>query len=209
MGAALAGIEADLYVASGTSTSFTQVTMTDSGDDQTYTTTDTTKRYWDDTATTTIEISTDSGGTWSTPAADTYTIQYVGGVVTFTTSDNTREVRSSGKYFTIAQLGQAFDWELNATANIMDITSFGKTFKVKMGGLLDATAKASRYYLDGTFFDLLGNRLVLILYPDFSAGTRFEGYAFIKSDPLKVSVDAVIAEDLELEIDGQLYYLAS
>ena len=37
-------------------------------------------------------------------------------------------------------------WELSPTANVMDITSFGDSWKVKLSGLKDWTAKVSGQY---------------------------------------------------------------
>lgn len=207
---ALTGTQADLYMASGTSVTFTSEVMTDSGDHQTYkvATGNTAHRYWDDQSALTIQTSPD-GTTWTTVTTN-FTVRYVGGVVTFTTVDATRQVRASGKYLPISQIGQAYDWELSPTVNILDTSTFGNGgWKTKQAGLHDATAKASRYFLDGTFFGLLGSRFVVIFYPNFSAGTRFEAYAWLKSDPTKVGVDALIDEELDWEIDGSIYYLAS
>ena len=210
--AALTGTLADLYMASGAGVTFTQEVMTDNGDHETYhvATANTAHRYWDDTSALTIEVSTDGGATWAAAAAGTYSVRYVGGVVTFTTVDSTREVRVSCKYLAISQVGQAYDWEVSPTVNILDVTTFsGGGWKQKTAGLHDATAKASRYYLDGTFFGLLGMRFVVIFYPHFSAGERYEAFAYLKSDPIKAGVDAVIDEELDWEIDGQLFFQAS
>jgi hypothetical protein len=208
--AAIAGYLSDLYMASGAGVTFTTEAMTDSGDHTIYTAGTAAHRYWDDTSALTIEVSTDGGSTWGAPTAGTYSVQYVGGVVTFTTADPTRSVRASGKYLAISQIGQAYDWELTPTADVLDVTTFSSNgWKEKIVGLHDATGKASSYFLDGTFFGLLGQRLVIVFYPKFSTGERFEGFAFLKSDPMKMAVDAVISEELDFEIDGTLYYLAS
>lgn len=207
---ALVGYNADLYMASGVGVTFTDEVMTDSGDHETYNVAvgNTAHRYWDDTSALTIETSPD-GVTWTAATAGTFTVRYCGGVVTFTTVDATRQVRASGKYLAISQIGQAYNWELSPTANIYDVSVFGTGWKQKVSGLKDASAKASRYFLDGTFFNLLGSRFVIIFYVAFSAGTRFEAFAWLKSDPTKVGVDAVIDEELDFELDGPAYYLAS
>lgn len=207
--AAIAGYQADLYMASGASVTFTQEVMADFGDHKTYNvaTGNTAHRYWDDQSALTIQTSPD-GTTWTTVTTG-FTVRYVGGQVTFTTADATRQVRASGKYLAISQVGSAYDWELSPTANILDITTFGNGWKQKISGMKDATAKASKYFIDGTFFNLLGSRFVIIFYVAFSAGTRFEAFAWLKTDPTKVGVDAVIDEELDLEIDGQLFYQAS
>lgn len=102
------------------------------------------------------------------------------------------------------------NWELSPSANILDVSVFGGGgWKQKLSGLHDASAKASRYFLDGTFFGLLGSRFVVIFYVAQAAGARFEAFAWLKSDPTKVGVDAVIEEELDWEIDGTLYFQAS
>jgi hypothetical protein len=207
--AALVGYQADLYMASGASVTFTNEVMTDSGDHKTYNVAvgNTAHRYWDDTQALTIQTSPD-GTTWTTVTTG-FTVRYVGGQVTFTTADATRQVRASGKYLAISQVGSAYDWELSPTANIMDITTFGNAWKQKISGMKDATAKASKYFIDGTFAALLGSRFVVIFYINQVAGTRFEAFAWLKSRPTKVGVDAVIDEELDFEIDGQCYFQAS
>lgn len=206
---ALAGFQADLYMASGTSLAFTNEVMTNSGDNMTYTvaTGNTAHRYWDDKSALTIATSPD-GITWTTVTTG-FSVRYCGGVVTFTSAVAGRQVRASGNYLPISQIGQAYDWELSPSANIYDISTFGNGWKTKLAGMKDASAKASRYFLDGTFFNLLGGRFVIIFYVAFTAGTRFEAYAWLKTTPEKVGVDAVIAEELDFEIDGPLYYQAS
>ena len=207
--AALVGYLADLYMASGTSVAFTAEVMTDSGDHQTYNVAvgNTAHRYWDDKSALTIQTSPD-GVTWTTVTTG-FTVRYVGGQVTFTTVDATREVRASGNYLPISQVGQAYEWEVSPSANVIDVSVFGSAWKTKIVGLHDSTAKASRYFLDGTFFNLLGSRFVVVFYVDFATNTRFEAYAWLKTTPEKVGVDAVIQEELDWEIDGQLYYQAS
>jgi hypothetical protein len=206
--AAIAGYQADLYMASGAGVTFTEEAMTDSGDHTIYTPTTTAHRYWDDTATLLIEKSTDDGDNWST--VTNYTVDYVGGVVTFASANGgTDLIRASGKYLAISQVGQAFNWELSPSADILDITTFGDDWKVKRVGLHDATGKASQYYLDGTFFALLGSRFVMIFYPHFSAGERFEAYAYLKANSIKSAVADAIGEDLDWEVDGKVFYRAS
>jgi hypothetical protein len=205
--AALAGYNADLYMASGTSVTMTNEVMTDSGDHQTYNAGTAAHRYWDDQSALTVQTSPD-GVTWTTVTVG-FTVRYCGGVITFTSAVAGRQVRVTGKYLPISQVGSAYDWEVSPSANIIDITTFGNAWKQKMAGLHDATAKASKYFIDGTFFGLLASRFVIIFYTNFSAGTRFEAYAWLKSDPVKVGVDAIISTEIDFEIDGQLFFMAS
>jgi hypothetical protein len=207
---ALAGTSADLYIASGAGVTFTTEAVADTGDHQNYRQTGTpAHRYWDDTSSLTVEISTNGGGSWSTPSSSTYTVQYCGGLITFTTIDATRTVRATGKYLAISKVGLAHSWEASPSADIIDVSVFGDTWHEKIVTLKDASAKASRYYVDGAFLSLLGARFVLVLYINFSVGSRLEGFAILKTPAAKVAVDGVVEEELEFEIAGQLFYLAS
>lgn len=205
----LAGYLGDLYMAAGAPVAFTHEAMTDSGDHETYSITNDAKRYWDDSAAPTVEISLDSGSTWNAAGAGTYAVQYVGGVVTFTTVNASRSVRVSGNYLAASQVGNAYAWEVTPTRNIMDTTTFGNEWKQKTSGLKDAQAKASAYYLDGTFQNMLGERFILVLYVDVANDIRFEAYALLKTPSIKVSVDGTVDEDLEFEVDGTLYSVLS
>lgn len=103
-------------------------------------------------------------------------------------------------------------WELSPTANIYDITSFGDTWKTKLGGLKDWTAKVSGKY---DFTDTNGQEA---LWTAFLAGTtvsveldvdgthHFTGSAFVKTPPIKVGVDATISVEFDLEGSGALAY---
>lgn len=208
---AIAGYLADLYMASGAGVTFTTEAMTDSGDHTTYKHGTAAHRYWDDTASLTIEVSTDSGSNWDTADPADYTVEYPSGYVIFASANGGSDlVRASGKYLAVSQIGQAYDWEVSPSADVLDVTTFSSTgWKSKTVGLHDASGKASSYFLDSTFFDLLGERMVIIFYPKFSTGERFEGFCYLKSDPIKAAVDAVVAEELNFEIDGNLYYRAS
>ena len=103
-------------------------------------------------------------------------------------------------------------WELSPTANVMDITSFGNAWKVKLSGLKDWTAKVSGQY------DLTDTNGQMALWPAFLNGTtvsleldvdgthKFTGTAFVKSPPIKVGVDAVESIEFDLEGSGSLTY---
>lgn len=205
MGEPLVGYLGRLYIAAGDPVAFSQEAMTDSGDHQEYAITNANKRYWDDGIAPTVEVSTDSGANWDTADPADYTVQYVGGVVTFGDVDADREVRVTGNYLVASNAGNAYSWELAPTANNMEATTFGHEWRQKKAGLKDATAKASAYYLDGTFQNLLGARFILVLYVDYANDVRFEAYALLKTPSIKVSVDGTVDEDLEFEVDGELF----
>lgn len=98
------------------------------------------------------------------------------------------------------------DWEISPSSNIMDITSFGDTWKNKLAGLFDWTAKISGFY---DFTDTNGQKALwdaftggttvsLVLYTDTTG--NITGTALLKSVPIKVGVDATA--DVEFDLEG-------
>ena len=103
-------------------------------------------------------------------------------------------------------------WELSPSANVMDITSFGDSWKVKLSGLKDWTAKVSGKY---DFTDTNGqmalwtaflNGTTVSLELDVDGSHKFTGTAFVKSPPIKVGVDATESVEFDLEGSSALVY---
>jgi predicted secreted protein len=104
------------------------------------------------------------------------------------------------------------NWELNPSADVLDKTSFGESWKTKIVGLKDWTAKASGKY---DFTDTNGQ---LAIWTAFLNGTTvavhfspngtsdFTGSAFVKSPPIKSAVDATVSVDFEFEGTGALTF---
>jgi len=120
-----------------------------------------------------------------------------------------KAVRVDGAYLPISQLGEAKEWTLDADVKILDATKLGDAWEVKVAGQKSASVKLSRWWIDGFFLGQLTNPLVVVLYVDSTAGTRYEGYARLKSDSVKTAADALVEEDISLEIDGEVYYVAA
>ncbi len=104
------------------------------------------------------------------------------------------------------------NWEVSPSANVMDITAFGNSWKTKLAGLKDWSAKVSGHY------DLTDTNGQLALWTAFLNGTtvsvvlmvdathNFSGTAFVKTPPVKVGVDAVITIEFDLDGSGPLSY---
>jgi hypothetical protein len=154
---AIAGYNTTLKITNPTPLTMTSEAMTDSGDHTTFRVTNANKVYWDDTAAFTVETSPD-GTTWSTASAGTYTIQYVGGIITFTSAvtGGTPSCRVSGSYFAWAYLGNADSCDIQTQVDMKDITTYSTgtptRFKTYMPTLMGATVKLHRYWIDNTFF---------------------------------------------------------
>jgi|SRR5579885_2138877 len=97
-------------------------------------------------------------------------------------------------------------WEVNPSADMLDITSFGDDWKTKIAGLKDWSAKVSGNFdytdTDGqvalvTAF-INGTTVTLKLYTD---DTHYvTGSAFVTSFPIKVGVSD--KETVEFDLDG-------
>ena len=207
---ALAGYNAALYAASGTSTAATNEAMTDSGDHLNYYITNTAKRYWDDSVLPTFQESTDSGSTWhALPAA--VTIRYAGGYITFGSARTSTYLYrvATVNYFTITTIGGGHEWALTTDVDLYDATEFGQGWHVFVSSMLGGSAQIMRFWVDAYFATLLltGNqRTILALYVNTTSGARYEGYAFVKQDQLKVAQTALVESTVAFTLDKTLYY---
>jgi hypothetical protein len=214
---AIAGYRGAVYVTSSPSVVLTQFVLTDSGDHKTFTTpgAQQAKRYWDKTVVWLVETTINGGTSWSTATVGTYTIQYVGGIVTLVTPlTGTPGCRVTGAYFAYSQLGDGKSWDVSIDSAVLDVSVFTSQWHTLIDGMNTATGTIAKFYNDGTFLSMLGALMIIVLFTDAlvgpaPAGPRYEGYGYIKQDQLKVDVKAAVEESLPFEIDGQLYYLAN
>lgn len=202
------GYSADLYITSTPSVAFTAEATTATTPLTVYAITNAAKRYWDRGVTVLVEFSTNGGSTWATQAAGTYTLNYVGGVVTFPSAQAAGTIiRVSGNYYPYAQLGGGKEWDLTVDGNLVDTTTFGsggwKSFTPVIKG---GTVKMSRWWLDSSMLANLANPLVAILYVNQAAGTRYDGFVRLKASSVKTAVAGVVDESLEFALDGAINF---
>lgn len=202
--AAIAGLNADIYITSGSALAFSQEATTADTTETRFTISDPTKRYWNPDASFTVETSPD-GVTW-TVVTSGYSLEYAGGVVVFDTVQTGLQVRVSGEYFAASQLGEAKEWSLDLNTDTEDTTVFGSNWKTFTSLLKGAIASLSRWWIDGYFLENIGSRLALVLYTDKANDKRYEGYARIKGDSVKVAVAGLVEEELNFEFTGPVYY---
>lgn len=165
---------------------------------------------------------TQHGTAYATVSASNYTLQYLGGWVYFNSvqSGTAPMVQIlSGNYFPTSYLGQAESVDIQADAEMYDTTAFSTTgtasaFKTFIAGLLGATFKISRYYLDATFFlDNLAPAggsvlLAIIVYMGQSTTERFEAYCWLKQEDIKTAVNKTVDESLDLQATGVFSFYA-
>lgn len=206
----LTGLNGDVYI-TGSSVAFTNEAMTDSGDETTYYITNTSKRFWDDSVSFTVQTSPD-GVTWTTQSVSTYTIQYVGGAVIFHSAQaGGTQCRVSGSYLTASQAALAYSWELSPARKMNNYVIFGSTWEGNVPSTGNMSVKVARYWSDAAFASALtaNTKLVLVLFVDSTIGTlgaRWEAFAFLKETPQKTPVDALVTEDATFQITGQPFY---
>jgi len=215
MGAPLAGYGGSVIITSLPNVALSNYVLTDSGDHKTFNVPGAdfgTRRYWDRTANFTVQTSTDGGSTWSTAAAGTYTIRYVTGQVVLATALTGTPACQilSGAYLPFSTFASMKQWEATPQLDLYDASTFGSPWKTYVPGMLGADIKLEQFYTDLTFINQItaNTAFVVSCLTGRNATERFEGFARLKSDDLKVPVNGLEEESLSYTIDGQWYYFA-
>lgn len=203
----VSGVNGAVYLASGSSSSVTGQAMTDTGDHATYYITTTARRFWDRDATVTVKVDA------ATQDASLYTVDYAGGRVTFLTPlVGSEAVTVDVSYFTIAQVGEAKDWELSIDRDLLDATKFGDVAKTFIAGQYTASGKFTLWKAaDSTMFDLLKNtaalsRIGLSLFENVGGMERWECFARISGDKISLAGAELLEEEVPFNVDGEVNY---
>ena len=148
----------------------------------------------------------------ATPVTDYASIQKPGGVVTWAVTPGIGDVFISGKYLTIAQVGECQNWSLDIQNDFVDTTSFGDTAREMTPMMRSATAKISGMYVDSALFaELISTnpRLGFDLFLDATAGSeiRYTGYATLASTNITADVGGIVEQPIDLNIVDGPYYV--
>jgi hypothetical protein len=157
-----------------------------------------------------------AGFTWTTQSSG-FVINYPIGQVVFTTAflGTSAGCRiSSGAYYPFSFLGNAKSVEVNPTLSLLDstvITNPPSPWMTRVASLAGASVKLGKLWVDNSLAGGVTNatRLILIAYSGANANQRYVGYVRTKQDHLKFAVNALVTEDVDFDVDGQLYYIAS
>lgn len=202
---AIQGYLGGIFIKSGPAVPFSDVSMTDSGDQMEYIISDNQKRYWDKLAPVTVERSAD-GETWEVVQASEYTIEHIGGRVVFN-SPQTDQIRVSGSYFPMEPVSAGFEWELSLEQNAEDTPTFGGDWNQITPTTKTATGSFSWYWSDGSMFEKIGDdNVIIVLYVNELSNIRYEFSAVITSDSIEVPTDGVVTEELEFSVVGPVYF---
>jgi hypothetical protein len=162
------------------------------------------------------------GFTWTTQAATTYTIQYVGGVVTFNapflgTSVGCRI--NTGAYFNFTAIGDVLEWSPDISrkthsTTCMTTNNVPTRWETFLPGLAGGSVKINRFLVDNTYVGLFtvftDDTLILSLVMDATTGLpRLEAYGKLTKDGMKVPLKDLEMEDLDFVIDGQMVLVTS
>jgi len=198
--AVLSGHHADLYIAAGPSTAFTdEVCALVSG--TTYQITDTAKRHWDPSASFTVEVS------GIVQDSSSYELIWASGKIVFKTAPG-GIVTVSGAYLTLSQAGQAYNWSLEYGPELATSTVFGSSWVERTAVISDGSGSFERFYLDEEFHTSLGNYFVMALYVNQPSGARF--LAVGKLNPtINVRTGELITENVSFSTHGGIDYAAS
>ena len=204
--APIPGYKASVYVTGSPSVPFTNTVLTNAGGNTAYYIASTNQRYLDPTQPITVQVAPD-GVTWGTVTSG-FIIQACGGIVTFAIAltGSAPAVRISGSYLPVSQAVQAKSIDIQNTVDILDATTFASGgWKVKIAALASATYKLSQWQVDGFYLAALGGLLLVSAYSGANANARIEGYAYIKTDAVKIAPNALNEESIDFEAYGPSY----
>ena len=159
-----------------------------------------------------------SGATGSDISADIESINYVQGVVTFTTPHSTSTVITMDvDYLTSSYLAGGRNWSIDIDSNILDVTAFSTTatdpkWRTYLAGLNGATISIGHLHQANStaniFWDSLNaesSNLLVELVPD-DAGDRYEAFCRVSRFSPSVAIDGVADEGVTLQVDDTLFY---
>lgn len=210
--AAIAGFGGSVIITSTPNVALTNYVLTDAGDHKTFNVPSAdfgTKRYWDRTATFTVQTAPD-GSTWTTVTSG-FTIRFVTGQVLFTNAVTgaTPSCRIlSGAYLPFSTFANMKQWEATPGLDLYDSSTFGSQWKQYTPGLLGADLKLDQFYTDLTFANQITSNTAFVVscLTGRNATERYEGFAYLKSDDVKVPVNGLEEESLTYTVTGQFYF---
>lgn len=209
--ARLTGKNAAIYGVLARTVVSVAATMTNSGDNLTYSYS--TNKYWNPNLPPAITKQSLGVGPFNAVSAALYTVDYVNGTITFLTANNVADVIkiNSIEYMTLQLVGNMFDWTLDLKINTVDATAFQDQFAQKLSAIRSWQATASGYHVSGYWFDAFNGsqpEFYMAFYPDGSALERFVGAGTIDM-MLDVKKDAAITEKMTVMGTGALVRLTT
>jgi len=180
------------------STAFTTEAMTEGsgGDVKIYQIDDINKRIWDPNE----PIALDAG--LDTPTLDEswmdHGIDWFTGRVKLNETGLTLTV--SGKYFaTLIEIGEAYNWTLDLSADVVDISAFGDEWKKKETTQKNWTGTFEKFAIDEYWFDIAKMAKIFLVKLYTEADKGYQGFCVIPTLSSGASVADVLKETVNLE----------
>lgn len=213
---AISGTKAKVSITSASVTTSTNQAATLSTDGVTLQVNTTARRHWDiDSATHPIVFGASTSVALS---STTYTINFVQGIVTFSTPHSTAITYTMDTHWvTASSFANANQWSLSVDAGLIETNVFGSTWKTHISGLRAATISIQGFTpvhggsTNPTVYDYINadTRGVVELFPSAAAGDKYEAYVWLSGNQIQAQVDAAITESVDAMVHGTLYYSTS
>jgi len=210
-----AGLDGDVLLSASPSIALGAVELsTDSGDHIHYTMV--THKYWDRAFTVVVEQSPNGSSAWTTVPTSEYTFQYCGGKITFTparvvATNNFIRITTAAHYYNVSSVSDCNEWSLDIGGDTEDTTPFQASggWRQNTPTVKKASAKVSGFKPDDTFSGQLNGLVILVLYSDKSAGTRWEMYAYLVGVGKKVSATGLVTDETSFTVDSEPFFSAT
>lgn len=171
---------------------------TTTSDNQSYQITNTSKQILDlNTA-----VVVDDGGT---PTTESYTVDYLNGIVTFGTVDAGRVITIDGAYLVPSTVATADSFTVSITADALNNTPFNTRFMTFQQGLASGTMNLGRFHVADSLFinDILNNKYKIIKI-NVNATYSIKAYGLLTSDDTSADVADLIKESMTYQITNQI-----
>lgn len=188
----------------GTTTTLTNEATTKLVSNTVYQITDPTKRILDPDFALNVEVDPDGGGAspYATVGVSTYTVDYMFGKITFASDQGaSATVRVSGKYIPTLAVAEGTDFELEDSADLLEITAFGDTARKRVTALQEVSGSFTVLAILQTDLDpgagttklrtaMRTGTKVLLEYRPGGGVDYFRSWVLLEDGSEKASVDA-------------------
>ena len=191
---------------SGTSTSFTGVSMSSTTVNNQFQIDDATKEVWDRSSVPTFY----EDGT-SIPESDIENINYLFGKVTFST-EKTGSITVDGYYYPTQVISCGREYSLDQEVNLEDSSNYEEAqnnngYKTYTSTLWDVSASISRLIGDMTESDVLynlwdnGDTIVAEIQPGGDGNPIFRAYMVMESDNMSGDIESLEEQEISLVLN--------
>ena len=143
------------------------------------------------------------------PATD-YSVNHIQGKFQWNAGDPPVGTYTANiEYLTATSVAGGREWSLNIDQDMLEVTEFGSSgWKEYQPNMAGAGGSFTRYWNDPTFFDYVetSQRFVIELVTNSADNNRYQGFAYVNSDQLGASVDSLVTETVNYQVDGAVYY---